>query len=945
MVQSIADKPLVALQTVLQQMREQTDAKILIELTLDYIRNIFVAPLIWLAIYDYANHQLVGQGGVTLLEDGSILQAAFPLQPGEIMEQVVIEQRPISLPDMSQEPRMGIWQREAKRLGGIQGCLIYPMRGQRRCQGVLMLGSQVWGITTSDEEKALLGILLGQLSASLQQLETMWKQQTERRVDDPLITLGTAMRDLPTLDERVEAVINQLQTFMGVGRVRVYWFERENMQFVLRWGGSPLAGKGAVNLPPNLGKGKGSPANDAKSSHILTTRDLGDMYYTLADGQVVAAAEAMGTTRSEVTPKLMQQLRAQAILAAPIVLAGDLMGFISVESEVPRPWPDVERQMIAGAANWLSLAAPLDQLEIKIQQVQGHQALIAQINRAIYAQMDLVQILQQVAVEICQRLHASACGILLFDPTSQTFRLFHEHRNEGKKPFPKRFASLSPQDWEDLMRMDAVVAENYNQDLRLLSWRQELTETGARSVLLAQTGTEDQPTSQPIDGAILVTHQQLRAWGREERQLVRAVAQQIGLALRQSNLTQLQQQQAQLLDGLIQNALFLQSLTTPAELYATLAQGAAQLLGASLGVAVVWQPGDPKGYVQDPFSTSADFKLVAGTEVDLLRDPLIGHCLHASEPQDFGVEQLTSATRGWLSAAGLGRVLGMNIGSQGVLVLGAEAGHVWEPEERAAVALLASITSAALQRLLWSQTLMQRSEALTELNWYKHRRLFDYQASLMDNLKRLGQVQETPGDEHSRWQKVVDIARSLRDLTIPNQHLLKAESWQPDPERVSVPVASLIRRTLRRLESLVQKRKLWPRVHGDTGVAILGDPGRLEMVLYEILTAAALRSPEEGRLEIWNQDNSGFLELVLADGGEFDPALMQALQLDPEMVVYADPLAPSILKLSPGQELSLCQRVIHRMGGQLTFYQAQDGRNITRLLMPLAPDGVDPAEL
>ncbi|MFS8884536.1 histidine kinase, partial [Synechococcus sp. R55.3] len=118
--------PLVALQATLQQMREQTDANGLIQLTLDYVGAVFGAPLVWLAFYDYQNHQLVGQGGVTLLEDQTLLRAVHPLQPGEILEQVVIEQRPISLPDLSQEPRMGIWQREARRLGGIQGCFIYP---------------------------------------------------------------------------------------------------------------------------------------------------------------------------------------------------------------------------------------------------------------------------------------------------------------------------------------------------------------------------------------------------------------------------------------------------------------------------------------------------------------------------------------------------------------------------------------------------------------------------------------------------------------------------------------------------------------------------------------------------------------------------------------------------------------------------------------------------
>jgi signal transduction histidine kinase len=126
------------------------------------------------------------------------------------------------------------------------------------------------------------------------------------------------------------------------------------------------------------------------------------------------------------------------------------------------------------------------------------------------------------------------------------------------------------------------------------------------------------------------------------------------------------------------------------------------------------------------------------------------------------------------------------------------------------------------------------------------------------------------------------------------------------------------------------------------GIAVQGDAGRLEMLLWEVLVAAAQRSPEEGRLDLWSQASEGYVELLVVDQGNFDPNLMAALQLEPEMVIYADPLLKSPLTVSPGLELGLCQRVAQRMGGQLSFYQSSDGRYVSRLLLPVGSEEVSP---
>jgi GAF domain-containing protein len=901
----------------------------MIELALGYIGHIFVAPLIWLAVYDYNNHRLMGQGGMTLLEDDSILLSAYPLHPGEILEQVVIEQRPISIPDMSQEPRMGFWQKEANRLGGIQGCMIYPIRSERQCVGILMMGSQVWGVTATEEEKALLGILLGQLGASFAQLQVLWRQQSERRVDDPLIALGSRMRERPSLSERTELVISTLKEFIGVTRVEVYWLDRKTSFFV----------------PNSIPQGEDlAPVKTKQRLTHVSIRDLGDMYYTLCDGQVVTAADATGSTRAEVPLRLMQQLKVQAILVAPLLLEGDLLGFISVESDIPKEWEDVERRMTLGAANLLALARPLDRLESALSQVEGYKSITAEIARSIYTEADLQETLKKAISALGEQLQASACAALLYEPESGVFTLFHEFRKEGRGTFPKQFGSLSDQDWQDLVDRAVIVAENYTQDLRLFSWKKELDALGVKSVMFAHTGFDQQSHSPSLEGAILVTHQHLRSWTREERQLLRTMAQQVGFLLRYLRLQQLQRQQEQLLTGVLSSSASLPTFQSLPDLFKTAAETIFDLTKSALVVVVSWLPGDTQGQVQAVVKRDPKYQVTEGAEVDIYRDPLIAQCFHS----ELGIllqsaADLSPMTKAWMPSQELETVLTVPLGTYdmfsppiGILVAGHEGGRYWSSTEQSVVSLLAQTTGEIARRIISSQALQDRLETLSELNWYKHRRLLDIQTHLLDSLRRLGQVPETPGNEAARWAKVVEIARGIRDLTASSQNLLQAEAWQVSPESTKVPLASLIRRSLKRLDPLVQKKKLWPRIHGDAGISIVGDPGRLEMLIYEIWSVSALRSPLQGYLDVWLQVEEGCLEILSADDGEVDPALIEALEMDPEEAQYIDPLVSSPLNTSPGLELSLCQRIMIRMGGQLSFYQTEEGRNISRLVIPIS---------
>ncbi|MEM9157294.1 MAG: hypothetical protein AAGB13_20030, partial [Cyanobacteria bacterium P01_F01_bin.33] len=62
-------------------------------------------------------------------------------------------------------------------------------------------------------------------------------------------------------------------------------------------------------------------------------------------------------------------------------------------------------------------------------------------------------------------------------------------------------------------------------------------------------------------------------------------------------------------------------------------------------------------------------------------------------------------------------------------------------------------------------------------------------------------------------------------------------------------------------------------------------------------------------------------------------------QLVPSTLPALSPMASrGILNQSPGRELYLCQYLVSQMGGGLSFFQARDGRNVSRLVLLVASD-------
>jgi signal transduction histidine kinase len=261
------------------------------------------------------------------------------------------------------------------------------------------------------------------------------------------------------------------------------------------------------------------------------------------------------------------------------------------------------------------------------------------------------------------------------------------------------------------------------------------------------------------------------------------------------------------------------------------------------------------------------------------------------------------------------------------------ADRQWAEQQMIAFGTLTSQLSWGRRYLLIAETLFEQREKLEQLNWYKQRRLEETYRILGTGVRRLNELShQKDGMSSMRYQQILrHLGGTLTALT----PMLKHEQWQFQGDYETIPLTSLLRRSLERLDSLIKQRQLWSQVHNDASVTVGGDVPKIEFVLLEVLTAACHRSVSGGRLDIWcRQIDAQWLELSITDNGVVEPRLLEDLELGRSR----DWLVPSMLEHPPGLHLAICKSIMGRIGGEFSLYKLEDGRLFSRLLIPIATE-------
>lgn len=916
---NIYDKQLVSLGRTLQILREEENTDVLIDTVLAFLSTEFDYSLVWIGLYDRIEHRLIGKGGSAGKSSLALLKQRFVLTPGDLLEQVVIQQRPLAVPDLREEMRAGEWRKAAQTLN-VQGTVIFPIRYRDLCYGVALLGTPHWGISPKSDEKARLSMILGSLGSALYQIETEWQRQQEKRPDEPLLTLLTKMRSLSGLGARLEAVVEETQRFIQPTRTNIYWFERERRYFWRR--------------VSNRQHTKGfSEVNQAASG--ITVQEVSAFYQAMISDQVVSIGEAHSSLKADTTSRLMQQIRARSLLAAPILAQTELLGFLAVEGNEPRIWEEEEKNFIRGAAQIIALTAPLNEMEQSIEEIKADQQLTAGIARSIYSEEDWKATLRNAAEQVCKRLRAERFLILMHDLEQDLFDVAYQTQPQNRRPLLSVLAPL-PAATRKLLESspEAIGFENLDGHEELGEWRDRLSELGIRSALVCNTAL-----GKALEGVVIVCHENPRNWSRAERELVQVVSQQIGLILHQWSLQQQNEQQQKINQTIQWGMSTIQQTHQLENLERATLEQLLQVLQAPLSALITWVSGGNAGRILTATPPNDNFAINAGLEIPIQTDPLIRWAVESDELLAIAATDIPPETRQWLTGASIGQVLVMALRTApeheptGVLLIADTAERQWLDRHLKALSTLASQVAWSRRYLSLTKLLANQRGELERLNWYKHRRLEDTYRTLITSLKRFNELGNSKDPLYNTRQQ--QILRQLSDGVAPLAALVQSEQWQLCYHNQTISLISLLKRALERVDWLIKQRQLWSQVHDETNLTISGDTDKIELILYELLAIACYRSSAGGRIDLWcRQIDNRWFELSITDNGQVEPGLLDDLETGRSR----DLLATSKLDQPPGLHLAICQSLAQLAGCELTVYALEDNRTVSRLVLPIATE-------
>lgn len=975
------EEEIISLEQVLQIIREEDNVDILLETTLNYLQRLFNYRVIWIGLYDRVDHRLFGKGGVTP-GDNSLLKQRFTLNPGDLLEQVVIQLQPVSVADLREETRAGEWRKAAAILN-IQGTTIFPLRYKDRCYGVVLLGTEVSGAFPKAGEKAQMNLIFGELATTLHQIEVDWQRQQTRRPEEPLLMLISQLGKIRSLDQCLEAVVEETHQFIDPTRTNVYWFERERRYFWRRVSNRQVA--------PGLTAGN-------RPSSGITVQDLGGFYEALVNEQIVWIGESHSSLRSQVTGRLMKQIRARSLLAAPIVLEKELLGFLAVEANEPRIWQEDEKSYLRGAAQLVGLTAPLSQMEDQMRQSEIDRDLTTGVARPIYNHADWLEMLRVTSKKLCDRLKAEVFLLLRRDPDRDRFEIIWQNQLPNRRKLASPLKALNTLEIKMLEENSALmVIENWEEDQRLTAWRDSLADLGVRSLLVCSTerkgeenlSREEDPDFLGEDDATLLTpnsplnhnnykhslvvigHDAARTWHRTEQELMAIVSQQIGLSLHQWNLQQEIQNQHKFYQTLESGLAILQQAHSNQAVYQlsegqlipgenlilkqlenNFTQHIAQSVGCPLVALLTWTPGSGECRITASAVATPLFALNADVVIPVKNDFLIQQALKADGLLYLNMSDLPLPTKRWLRSPGIGKIMAIALRTAPEyeptgIVLAADAQSSRWPEMSLDLLSILSAQLAWSRRYLTVQTMLElRREELEWLNWYKQRRLEELYRTVGSGVKQLGELsQSVPGLKSTQKDTLItlryqQLLRQIGNALASTNLLLKQEQWRLHNTVEIISAANLIRRSLERVDSLVKQFQIQLQVYRENKdsqpsgqvLSICGDSIKLELVVYELLLIACHRSGAGGKIEIHCKPlDEKWLELAITDNGSIDPQLVVEFNNGAPL----DILVPSTLDKPPGQHLIICQRVVQQMEGNLSIEQLDDGMIVSRLVLPL----------
>ncbi|NJO45285.1 MAG: GAF domain-containing protein [Oscillatoriales cyanobacterium RM2_1_1] len=871
----------ITLRQLLQTIQEEENSNVLLEMTTAYISQRFDFQAIWISLYDPLTHELIGKGGVAAQEDRDYLRQRMPLIGGSYLEQVIIQQCRVEVPNLQTENAMGRWQQIAQTLE-IQRTLLFPLSYRHRCYGVVLLGATAMKPLLKPKEQEKLTIIFKTLATALHHIEARWQQHRSNHPNQLILRLLSqflpdSLEPQGIFDAYLEQVAEAAHQFLEPNRTSIYWYQPQGHFFWRRTGNSRK-----VPEPPSHRPTSG-----------LILQDLEEFYQGLIQDRLVTIGAAQSSLSPITTELLTQRFHVHSLLAAPIQSHQGLLGFILVESQVPRIWQTAEKTFLQDVAQLQGIIAPLSELETNLQQTEADFELMTTVARLMLSTNPDESAISQVITAFCQHLNIAWYWLLQAQPHQpEQLDILYQHQPTHRRSLTAPLRAAKPLDIRRLQQSSVIALETWGKEKPFQGWRKALNPLGVRAVLVCEIAGESATFG-------MAGHEIARHWTRREQELFRMVGQQLGVILHQQRRRRQDQLHQQLADAIATNWKFWQQTQPVDELVWHFIQQLAQVL-QSPWTALITRLGQKiQSHIVQLDLQNGTYKSRLNLTAFKSDDNLIRRILTVDDPIWIGPEALPELTRQQLELPQVQEIILIPLKTaadespSGAVIV---ANPV--PELRSPLGL--QLTLEFVQQLAWQrQTLITlktsqtQQVTLKQLNWYKQAHL--------ENLyrtwgKRSGDIEELeqllfhatdPRQRQIAHLRYQQLLRQMHQTLNATAGLLEQEHWKLHNAQDLIHVDQLLRRLRKRLQPLVESRQVLLQIHQGHRLNMIGDRFKLELILYELLKLACERSQPT--------------EIVRVDATALNPRQFELRITDSGQVVLPSPSLKSqdILAFSP----------------------------------------------
>ncbi len=871
-----------------------------IQTALEAIRAELGYTLLWIGLYDRFNHQLNTRG---VLTNGPrrFSHTSLSLHPGDLLEQVIVQQQPMVVADIREESRAGAWAHIAKAFE-LQGTVIFPIQRKGICFGLMILGSGRWGVIPGILENSTLLAISNALAEAIHQNALELQRQQTKQPAKPLLALLGSLNALPGLDSRLEVIADETQKFMGAP-VSLYWLESRGRSFWCR-----------------TGKLKGKPAGTLPVSEVQT------LYRKLCADEMIVFGEAEGSLKAGIANRLMQHLNVQSLMVAPIIYQGELQGFMTIEGVSPRIWSEMEKEYVQGVVKLIGLAMPTSEMDEALSQVKSDHLLSAGITRSIHSDRDWQHVLELCVEQLAARIGTDQLLVLSRNADRGGFDLcYRTGQGIGRA---ERWLPLETVDEKMLKRAHSPVSiESLENELKFIPWRSHFQSMGIKSLLVSNTSPGHTP-----EGLVIVTDKIERRWSQPEREILQTLSRQIGLILHQWQLQRQTDQQAHLHETLQWGMRSLQRIAQIEALDQSATRHIAQLLHVPLVAIISWENGEAFAHPSNVLLQNNRFQISEKQPISVDTDAVINWAISTEGLLTLKLEDLPADGQQWISGPAGSQILAMALRTapehepNAVIVLADGHSRQWSDEQTVLLAIVVNQLAWCRRHIKLTQIMLEKQQQLTQLNWYKQHQIEDLNQGFQKCLKQLALQ---PGAASPHQQLLLQKMNTLSQRLV---HVTENERWALQSSCQTIPLVSLLKRATSRVNPLIQERQLWSKVHCEKNLTISGDIIKIEFVLYELIAEACDRSPVGDRVDIWCRPiDEHWLEVSITDDGTVAPSVLQELAQGQPI----DLLSPSSLQTPENSHLWVCQSLIKQLGGGFTLSQMEDGRTLSRMMLPL----------